>query len=243
TNPYWQQILAIVRCFLERNNGRYFIGTPEFGTAGDLLSLMRGMERLALDLMEYPEAVEQAIQVLASAWVDLHEKVYQMAYEDNQHGGTLAWMLLWAPGRISQLACDFSSIISPRMFKTFFIPEVKIEGNWCEHGVYHLDGPAAMRSTLDPLLAVEQIHTIQWTPGENLAPTYSSQYIPGYQKIQAAGKRLYLLVEPHEIEPLLTELSPRGLFLRTHTDSEDEVRDLLKKVETWSTKKKLFPVV
>jgi hypothetical protein len=122
------------------------------------------------------------------------------------------------------------------MYRQFFVPEVELEGNWTEYGVYHLDGPQAMRSTLDTLLGIPQIKTIQWTPGENLAPTYSPQYIPAYHKIQAAGKRLYLLVEPQEIEPLLKELSPRGLFLRTHADSEDEANELLKKTEQWSRK-------
>jgi len=143
-------------------------------------------------------------------------------------------MLLWSPGRHDQVACDFSSIISPHMFRTFFIPEIEQEGGWCEYGTYHLDGPAAMRNTLDTLLTIEQIDTIEWTPGENLAPTFSTQYIPAYQKIQVAGKRLFLLVEPHEIEPLLQVLSPKGLFLSTHVDSEEEADDLLRKVATWS---------
>lgn len=234
TNVYWQQTMAIMRLLVERNQGEYFIGTPEFGTAGDLLSLMRGMERFALDLLESPEASKKAINMLSETWVRLHEEVYQLTRSKNDGGGILAWMLLWAPGRISQLACDFASIISPGMFRTFFVPEIEQEGNWCEHGVYHLDGPQAMRSTLDTLLHLPQIQTIQWTPGENLAPTYSPQYVPGYKKIQAAGKRLYLLVEPEEIEPLLQELSPRGLFLRTHADSEEQANDLLRSIEKWS---------
>ncbi len=234
-NLYWRQTQAIVNCLLENCAGRYFVGMPEFGDGADVLSLMRGMDRLALDLLEYPDHVHRAIQVLSGSWIDLHEHIYQMTFQNNQ-GGTLPWMLLWAPGRISQLACDFSSILSPRMFRQFFIPEVRREGDWCEYGTYHLDGPPAMKSTLDTLLGVEQIDTIQWTPGENLPPTFSPQYIPAYQKIQAAGKRLFLLVEPHEIEPLLAELSPRGLMLRTRVDSEEEGQKLLTQAADWSAR-------
>jgi len=241
-NIYWQQTLAIVKYYLENNAGRYFVGTPEFGSAGDLLSLMRGMDRLALDLIDYPGHCHKAIKLLGDTWIELHEQVYQMTYTANDNGGVLAWMLLWSPGRHSQLACDFASIISPSMYRNFFIPEVKQKGDWCKYGTYHLDGPAAMISTLDILLEIEQIDNIQWTPGENLAPTYSPQYIPAYKKIQAAGKRLYLLVEPYEIEPLLTHLSPKGLYLRTHVDSEDEANDLLRKAEAWSAGKNIFPV-
>lgn len=233
-NEYWQQTLAIVRLLLERNNGRYFVGTPEFGTAGDLLSLMRGMDKLAIDLLERPETVQHAIAVLGDAWVDLHEQIYRLTHETNDRGGVLAWMSLWSPGRHSQLACDFSTVISPRLFKKFFVDEIEKEAGWCEYATYHLDGPDAMRSHLDTLLSLDCIDTIEWTPGAGQPPTYTPAYIPAYRKIQAAGKRLYLLAEPAEIEPILAELSPKGLFLCTHADSEAEANELLKKITKWT---------
>jgi hypothetical protein len=52
TNPFWQKILEIQRCLIDRNRGRYFLGKPGLGNAADVLSLMRGMDRLALDLID-----------------------------------------------------------------------------------------------------------------------------------------------------------------------------------------------
>jgi len=103
--------------------------------------------------------------------------------------------------------------------------------------MYHLDGPACMKNMLDTLLEIGQIHAIEWTPGAGSPPTYSAQYIPQYQKIQASGRKLYLLAQPQEIEGLLAELSPNGLYLRTDVETEDEANELLKKVEKWSTKR------
>jgi hypothetical protein len=236
TNQYWQQTVAIVDYLLAKNNGRYFVGTPEFGTAGDLLSLMRGMDNLSMDLYEHPEAVKEAIDVIGNTWVDLHEEIYQKTQPVND-GGVLAWMSLWSPGRHSQLACDFSTVISPEMFREFFVPEIEKEADWCEYATYHLDGPKAMNSHLDTLLEIDSIHIIEWTPGAGSPPTYSAQYIPQYKKIQAAGKRLYLLADKTEIEPILAELSPKGLYLCTQADSEDEANEILKKVEQWSAKR------
>ena len=89
---------------------------------------------------------------------------------------------------------------------------------------------------------VEQIDNIEWTPGAGNPPTLSPEYIPQYKKIQASGKRLLLLAKPTEIEPLLSELSPRGLFIHTNVDSEDEANDLLRKVEKWSARRGFFSV-
>ena len=40
TNPWWRQIFEITRYLLRENGGRYFVGTPEVGGAGDVLSLI-----------------------------------------------------------------------------------------------------------------------------------------------------------------------------------------------------------
>jgi hypothetical protein len=234
TNPHWQNILAIQQHLIDRNRGRYFLGKPELGNAADVLSLMRGMGRLAMDLIDRPEAVARAVAVLSGTWVDLMERVYRMNGAANDEGDVLAWMSLWAPGRHDQIACDYSSVISPDQFRRFFVPDIRRMGGWCEYGTYHLDGPAAMRNMLDTLLGLEEIDNIEWTPGAGAPPTFSPQYILTYRRIHAAGKRLYLLAEPHEIEPLLEALSPKGLFLCTHVGSEEDAGALLRRVAVLS---------
>ena len=91
-----------------------------------------------------------------------------------------------------------------------------------------------MKSHLPALLALDEIDTLEWTPGIGSPPTFTPAYLPQYQKIQAAGKRLYLLAQPEEIEPLLNALSARGLFLCTRADSETDAERLLKKITSWS---------
>ncbi len=236
TDKYWNIIKAITKCFLERNEGRYFIGTPELGNGGDVLSLMRGMGQLSIDLIEEPEPVKKAVDIISDTWVELVEEVYNQTYEANDNGGVLAWMGIWAPGRTDQIACDYSIVISPQHFQEFFVPEILKMGNWSEYGVYHLDGPQCMQNMLDTILEIEQIHTIQWTPGVGSPPTYSPQYMPKYRKILESGRQLYLLAKAKDIEGILSELPTKGLYLRTDVDTEDEANDLLKKVERWSVK-------
>jgi hypothetical protein len=239
TNPTWQVILAIVERFLEDAPGNYFVGHPELGNGADVLSLMRGMDRLAMDLMLYPGQVKQAVNFISDMWVELMEQAHTMTKQVNQ-GSVLAWMGMWAPGRIDQIACDFSSVISPAMFREFFVPEVIKMGNWCEYGLYHLDGPACMRHMLDVLLEIPQIKAIQFTPGAGAPPTYTEAYIPRYRKILESGRNLYLLVKPEEVEKILSELPPEGLFMRTYVESQEEADEMLKKVTQWTARKRLF---
>lgn len=236
TNPTWQTLLAIVRRLVEAAPGRFFVGKPELGNGADILSLLRGMDALAMDLITDPEAVERGVDVISDTWVRLMEQAYQMTTAVNAGGDVLAWMGLWAPGRVDQIACDFSSVISPAMFRQFFVPEILKMGNWCQYGVYHLDGPACIKNMLDTLLEIESIRTIQFTPGVGSPPTYTEAYIPRYRRILESGKNLYLLAQPDEVEKILAALPPEGLYLRTYVGSEDEANDLLKHVTRWSAK-------
>lgn len=232
----WEKILRIVDFFAEHAENRYFVGSPELGNGADVLALLRGTEKLALDLIENPEEVRKAVDVISDTWVALMEQTYQLTTDLNANGDVLAWMGLWAPGRMDQIACDFSSIISPSMFEEFFIPEILKMGNWCDYGVYHLDGPACMRNMLDALLGVHQIDAIQFTPGTGGMATYTEEYVPRYRRILESGKNLYLLVEPHEVQKILAELPPEGLYMRTYVGSEDEAKMMLKKAKKWSAR-------
>jgi hypothetical protein len=236
TDPTWQMIEAILDRFIAGAPGRYLVGTPELGNGADVLSLLRGMDNLAVDLLTNPEAVKHGVDVISDTWVQLMEHIYQKTTAVNADGDVLAWMGLWAPGKMDQIACDFASVISPAMFTEFFAPEVIKLGDWCDYGVFHLDGPACIKHTLDPLLEIPQIKAIQFTPGVGSRPTYTEAYIPRYRQILASGRNLYLLVQPDEVEKILAELPPEGLFMRTYVESQAEADEMLKNVSKWSAR-------
>jgi hypothetical protein len=233
TNPYYRMIVDNTRYYVQECRERYFVGHAELGTAMDVLSLLRGMQDLCYDMVDRPDTIQEAIALLAQAWVDVHEEIYGLVRECNDGGCCLAWMKTWAPGRHAQMACDFSAILSPAMFAQFALPELDHYLHWNEFATYHWDGPDAVKH-LDQLLAVDGIDAVQWTAGAGQARSSSPRWLPLYKKIQAAGKNLYLLADIDEVETLLGELSARGLYIRTQAGSEDEARGLLRKVTKWT---------
>jgi hypothetical protein len=236
TNKWWNIIKDIVTCLNGHAGGRFLVGMPEFGNTADNLSLMRGMDDLAIDCLENPDRIAESIKAMDDVWIRLHEELYKMTSDTNYGGGVLPWMSLWAPGRIDQLACDFSSVISPSLFKEIFVPEIEFMGSWTEYGTYHLDGPASMANTLDILLEIDCIKTIEFTPGIGFPPTITPEYIPKYKKILEKGKRVYLLAEPNEVEPLCRALPSQGLYLCTYADSREEADRMIKNSYRWCKK-------
>lgn len=236
TNQWWRNIWEITEYLNQRSEGRYFVGMPEFGNATDNLSLMRGMDTLALDCYEDPDSIIEAMDYMDGWWIKLHEKLYQLTRATNDGGGVLPWMSLWAPGRIDQLANDFSAILSPAMFKDLLVHDIAAMGAWTEYGMYHLDGPACIRNHLDALLEIDCIKAIEFTPGAGSPPTFTADYIPKYRRILESGKRLYLLAEPEEVQPLCESLPSKGLFLCTWAHSREAADKMLGDMYKWSKK-------
>ncbi len=231
-NQYYKTMVEITNAFVKHGKGRYFAGMPELGSAGDVLSLMRGMDSMCLDIYDCPDRLKASIDYITCSFLCLQDELYSIIKPTGGGGSTLAWMSLWMPGKNgNQLACDFSWVISNADFKKFFMDELLAEATWSDFPVYHLDGPMCMKNHLDLLLEIPKIKAIQWTPGAGSPPASTKGYLPIYRKILQSGKRLILIAEPHEVDLLTKELPPQGLFIKTTAHDKQQADALIKSAE------------
>jgi 5-methyltetrahydrofolate--homocysteine methyltransferase len=232
SNKWWVLSRELLEAASKRAPGHYYVGIPDLNGPGEFLSRLRDPERLALDLLEHPDAVKDALGEANEAWLR-----YWEASEGIIHqwvGGYFYWMGLWSDLPSVDLQCDFSCMVSPRMFDEFFVPGLEQQTRWVTRTVYHLDGPNAL-GHLESLLSLPLLNGIQWVPGAGGPPM--SRWVRLLRRIQARGKLLVLSCEPQEVELLLSELEPEGLLLSTRCDSEESARALLGKVERWTARR------
>ena len=60
------------------------------------------------------------------------------------------------------------------------------------------------------------------------------QWVPFIKEIQARGVPVVVDLNQDELDDFMAVMDPHGLFLWVATESEEEERFLLKKVETWT---------
>ncbi len=213
--------------------GRYYVGVPDLNAPTQVVALLRGTERLLVDLLECPEEVRVAVDEANAAWLRAWEASIGVIHQ--WVGGYFYWINLWSDRPSIDLQCDISCMVSPRQFQEVFLPAIEQQTRWVERTIYHLDGPNAIRH-LDALLALPRLSGIQWVPGAGAAPM--SKWIPLLRRIQAKGKLLVLSCAPDEVETLLTELEPEGVCLQTSCPTEEMARELLRQIPKWTARRR-----
>lgn len=223
-NIWWQRTQELLRQGAEAFADLAVIGIPDLQGGGQILDLLRGTEALAMDLLECPHEIHQALAEVDQAWLHYWNECNRPLLP-RQHG-YVDWLGVWSDRPAVTVECDFSCMISPQMFDEFFIPSLRRQTEWVERTIYHLDGPGAVRH-LDALLALERLTGIQWVPGAGGTPML--EWLDLLKRIQDAGKLLVIHCLATEVEPLLAELKPQGLFLQTRCATAGEADDLVRK--------------
>jgi hypothetical protein len=230
----WRVVNGITEFFCKNAKNKYFVSMTDLGGSLDIIATLRGTQNLLYDLYDYPEEVKTLIETTDEIWLEVYDKLQKLAgsYID----GMCTWLPVWCKERMYTLQCDFSVMISPSQFEEFVKPTLAKQANFLDKAIYHLDGPEQIKH-LDQILDIEGINGIEFVPMPtgNYLDTGNEIWYPLYKKIQEKGKILILrCMNPSKIEKLLENNSPKGLFITTTCDTEDESKDLLKKVEKWS---------
>ena len=188
--------------------GRCIVTTPALGGSGDVLLNLRGASQLALDVVEQPERITEALDGIYPAWRQAWSESYRRTAG---HGaGVMRWANLWSNRPYVVTECDFSYMIGPKQFERLFLPDIARVAATAGRSIFHLDGQGATRH-INALLEVPEIQAIQYVPG---AGTPSAlKWVEMFRKIQSAGRSLQIICLPQEILPLCDALRPEGLAL------------------------------
>jgi len=222
-HPLWQRQLSLYRRAAEVFKGRVLLVTPDLHTNMDLLAAIRGPQRLAMDLLDVPELIDQAMTqaraVFRSLWSSINEagKMHETGYCLESHA-------YYSPEGSATVQCDFSIMMSPKLFRRWVLPALEEEAEIVGHVVYHWDGPGALVHMPD-LLASRGLQTLSYVPGAgNGEPVDNLEVL---KAIQAGGKSIHVWGTPEACKRMHRELDPARVFYCTQTGSQKEADELL----------------
>lgn len=234
-NHYWKYVQELSTAGMKHFQERALVAFPDLIENLDTISSLFGNRELLLAMVDYPEKVHEFQRAILPLYLEYHRRLYDII-KDEDGGSCFCAFHVYGKGRIAKLQCDFSAMISPRMFEDFVVPYMEPQCQALDHSVYHWDGTCALQHEC-PLLSMPSLQAIQWTPGAGEPSVGDPFWYPMYHRILEAGKSLLMLgVAPHEVQPMVEELGPDGLNIITRTGSQDEADDLVLRSYDWRKK-------
>jgi len=224
-NIWWQRVLNLTRAAVERWGDQVYVGHTDLGGVLDIVASFRTTTQLVYDLHDAPEEVSRMSGEIRSLWMRYYDELYTII-EKNQRG-TTNWAAVWSPERTYMHQCDFSYMISPKMFERFVLPDLAVCFEQLDHAFYHLDGKGQIPH-LDMLLSLQSLAGIQWIPGAGQPEP--DQWLPLLKRIRDGGKLCQVFVSEGGARTIVRELGGRGFalfILPSQPMSDTETEDFL----------------
>lgn len=223
-NAWLRLALELSRLIARDAAGRYLVCFPDLAGAIDVLSNLRGPDRLCMDLFDHRAPVKQAAMQALEGW----EAVFAALHETvlGEGAGVTQWLGAWSNTPHTVPTCDFNALIGPEEFADVCLPTLREQARRAGRCAFHLDGPAAARHA-EALAREPAITAVQYTPGAGTPSALAK--LDMFRLLQQARKPLYLFVPLEEVDALCDQLDPRGLALapagiRTPQEADEVVQ-------------------
>lgn len=227
---YYKLVMQCIRYFTDNCNDRYIVSMPDNAGNLDVLAQVWGTENLMNDMLLDPEKIQSGQHAIQKIWERITSECFELTSRCNGGASAVGWLDTWAPGMHAQMQADLSVMIDETMFDSYAVPELTTQSEFLDYPLYHLDGQEQTRF-IDQICSIEQLKMIQWT---NVTGQPSPvHFIEDLKRIQSHGKALLVrLNDINDIEPIMTQLSSKGLYIvvEGHLESAEMVDDVMKLV-------------
>ena len=211
----------LLHCCKQRSQGHYYVGMPDLMEGLDVLAALKGTDQVLIDTVMHPEMVERQMQRINDIYFTVFDELYDIIREGDEMA--FCYFSSWAPGKMTKLQSDISTMISEDDYRRFVQPFIREQCQRIDYTLYHLDGVGAIRH-LPALLEISELNAIQWTPGVGEPQGGSSKRYDLYRRILDGGKSVMASwVTLDELPDLLSHIGTEGVHLEMDFHNEQEV--------------------
>jgi hypothetical protein len=214
-NPWWRRVKEITGVFVDRYGEMLQVSHTDLGGNLDILASFLETQQLLMDVVEQPDEVLRLVRQITTLWIRYYDELEALLRPACP--GTSCWTPLWSPGKTYMLQCDFSYMISPRMFEKFVLPDLAGLCGHLDHGFYHLDGRGEIPH-LDLLLSISRLRGIQWIPGDGAPPP--EDWLPLLKRVRDGNKLCQVFVTPEGARKIVRSLGGRGFLFVIYATQE-----------------------
>ncbi len=229
-NAWLGKYLEFTRALVAQSRGRYPVGMPIMRGPTDILGALLGHAEMVLALMETdPKEMRELIERVTQAFLSVIEA--QRCLAPPFYGGwALGFYHVWTPGSAIWFQDDLSAILSPKLYRQFFLDSARLILSGHDHTAFHLHPNSFF--ILDELLTLENLRVIQ--VNKDVSGPGVREMLPVLAKImETRGLILWGDLTIEDLELLKQNLPCRGLALNVMAPTPDEAVARLKYIRNW----------
>ena len=229
-SPWLKKYLEFTAALVQQSRGRFPVGMPIMRGPTDMLGALLGQQAMVLALMlEDPAVMRRLIERVTRAFVSVIEA--QRRLVPAFHGGTaLGFYHVWAPGPSIWWQDDLSAILSPKVYREFFLDSARLILAGHPYTAFHLH-PASF-FIIDELLGLEGLRVIQ--VNKDVGGPSVKEMLPVLSKImQTRGLILWGDLTIEDLEVVKRNLPCRGLGLHEVAPSLAEAHERRAYIHNW----------
>jgi DNA-binding FadR family transcriptional regulator len=229
-NPWLKKYLEFTAALVQQSRGRFPVGMPIMRGPTDMIGALIGQQEMVLALMmEDPAVMRRLVERVARAFRSVLEA--QRRLVPDFHGGTaLGFYHVWAPGPSIWWQDDLSAILSPKVYREFFLDAARLILAGHPHTAFHLH-PASF-FIIDELLSLEGLKVIE--VNKDIGGPSVAEMLPVLSKIMdTRGLILWGDLAIEDLEAVKRSLPCRGLCLHVVAPTLAEAHRRRNYIHNW----------
>jgi len=225
-NKWLKKVVETTKYFIEKSDNKFAVGLPNLMGPADIITCLRGANRVLLDFYEYSEEIHKLLNKSVESYIKVMDILLDII--PRYYGGTCEGYMMWTPGRGNWLSCDLSTMISPEHYREYIYEYDQQIVDYLDNCWMHTHSGGARM--IEEFSKLDGLKGIQIVNDEPAGPTIK-ELLPIMKKVQEKYPLILRKFSIAEIKEVLPELSPGGLFIDTQCGSLKEAEDIL---EEWN---------
>jgi hypothetical protein len=229
-NPWLAKYLEFTAALAKQSRGRYPVGMPIMRGPTDMLGALLGQQQMVMALVDSaPQEMRRLIERVTLSFLSVIEA--QRHLTPPFYGGeALGFYHIWAPGPAIWFQDDLSSILSPKLYRQFFLDSARLILAGHDHTAVHLHPSSFF--ILDELLTLENLKAVQ--VNKDISGPGMKEMLPVLAKImQTRGLILWGDLTVEDLELVRKNLPCRGLAFNVVAPTKEEAAARLDFIRNW----------
>ena len=208
-NPWVAKYFEFVTKLNDLSQGRFPVGAPIMRGEGDTVGALIGQTEFIYALYDEPEIIKKTLAKVVDSFLFIYSEMHRL--NRKFHGGSSMGLYhIWSPGENIWFQDDISALMTPALYREFFLENEKYVCGKYKYTMMHLH-PSSFH-LLDDILGNENLKAVEINMDVG-GPTVE-QMLPQYRKVLEKKRRLVVwgALSAEDVRCALDNLPHEGIY-------------------------------